>query len=120
MEDEMASDLLRFDKVTGKLFLKGANGEQQFFFSSRRRHTIFKCDWSSDVCSSDLRADLSAFAGYSAIPINLLNRIIGLCRLFRYPDLLVNLHNRTLTWQRATTQNRPSRNCAGVHLNRFS
>src|SRR5260370_11762755 len=28
-----------------------------FFFSSRRRHTRFKCDWSSDVCSSDL-ADL--------------------------------------------------------------
>src|SRR5207237_4694830 len=25
-----------------------------FFFSSRRRHTRFKCDWSSDVCSSDL------------------------------------------------------------------
>src|SRR2546430_11392702 len=23
-------------------------------FSSRRRHTIFDCDWSSDVCSSDL------------------------------------------------------------------
>src|SRR2546430_3240197 len=28
-----------------------------FFFSSRRRHTIFDCDWSSDVCSSDLFAD---------------------------------------------------------------
>src|SRR5882762_1766364 len=27
-----------------------------FFFSSRRRHTRFKCDWSSDVCSSDLLA----------------------------------------------------------------
>src|SRR5947207_6275812 len=26
-----------------------------FFFSSRRRHTISLCDWSSDVCSSDLR-----------------------------------------------------------------
>src|SRR5256886_12838410 len=26
-----------------------------FFFSSRRRHTIFDFDWSSDVCSSDLR-----------------------------------------------------------------
>src|SRR2546430_1307698 len=26
------------------------------FFSSRRRHTRFDCDWSSDVCSSDLRA----------------------------------------------------------------
>src|SRR4030066_224043 len=25
-----------------------------FFFSSRRRHTRFKCDWGSDVCSSDL------------------------------------------------------------------
>src|SRR2546430_17594072 len=27
-----------------------------FFFSSRRRHTRFDCDWSSDVCSSDLNA----------------------------------------------------------------
>src|SRR5699024_11616807 len=26
-----------------------------FFFSSRRRHTISKRDWSSDVCSSDLK-----------------------------------------------------------------
>src|SRR5215211_8741650 len=30
-----------------------------FFFSSRRRHTRSLCDWSSDVCSSDL-ADLYA------------------------------------------------------------
>src|SRR3989475_5475478 len=29
-------------------------GMFSFFFSSRRRHTIFDCDWSSDVCSSDL------------------------------------------------------------------
>src|SRR6266853_3947616 len=27
-----------------------------FLFSSRRRHTRFDCDWSSDVCSSDLIA----------------------------------------------------------------
>src|SRR5690242_20880707 len=27
-----------------------------FFFSSRRRHTRLTCDWSSDVCSSDLAA----------------------------------------------------------------
>src|SRR2546430_4000274 len=32
-------------RVTATLF---------FFFSSRRRHTRFDCDWSSDVCSSDL------------------------------------------------------------------
>src|SRR5256886_1054350 len=29
----------------------------RFFFSSRRRHTGFDCDWSSDVCSSDLRIE---------------------------------------------------------------
>src|SRR5256886_7254376 len=29
-------------------------GCRRFFFSSRRRHTRFDCDWSSDVCSSDL------------------------------------------------------------------
>src|SRR2546430_2019655 len=28
-------------------------GKSFFFFSSRRRHTRFDCDWSSDVCSSD-------------------------------------------------------------------
>src|SRR3989338_2108514 len=28
--------------------------EKVFFFSSRRRHTRWNCDWSSDVCSSDL------------------------------------------------------------------
>src|SRR5260370_923442 len=34
-----------------------------FFFSSRRRHTRFKCDWSSDVCSSDLRSSGHGFIG---------------------------------------------------------
>src|SRR5256886_16012115 len=29
-----------------------------FFFSSRRRHTRFDCDWSSDVCSSDLKIQI--------------------------------------------------------------
>src|SRR2546430_14082238 len=32
----------------------GVEGGVFFFFSSRRRHTRFDCDWSSDVCSSDL------------------------------------------------------------------
>src|SRR5699024_11991871 len=30
----------------------------KFFFSSRRRHTRSKRDWSSDVCSSDLEATM--------------------------------------------------------------
>src|SRR2546430_11820415 len=33
-----------------------------FFFSSRRRHTRFDCDWSSDVCSSDLPSLIVGFA----------------------------------------------------------
>src|SRR5437588_2588896 len=32
-----------------------------FFFSSRRRHTRSLCDWSSDVCSSDLRGRRRVF-----------------------------------------------------------
>src|SRR5207302_7912011 len=31
-----------------------------FFFSSRRRHTRFSRDWSSDVCSSDLLSSSSS------------------------------------------------------------
>src|SRR5690606_40299087 len=36
-----------------------------FFFSSRRRHTRFSRDWSSDVCSSDLASagDPAAWGG---------------------------------------------------------
>src|SRR3712207_7752502 len=37
-----------------------------FFFSSRRRHTRYWRDWSSDVCSSDLKVSLrSATRGCS-------------------------------------------------------
>src|SRR2546427_506148 len=36
-----------------------------FFFSSRRRHTRFDCDWSSDVCSSDL--ETHALVGLEAL-----------------------------------------------------
>src|SRR5438034_8995270 len=40
-----------------------------FFFSSRRRHTSSLCDWSSDVCSSDLLFDFGDERGadYSSI-----------------------------------------------------
>src|SRR2546430_10201747 len=40
-------------------------GGVMVFFSSRRRHTRFDCDWSSDVCSSDLLTvdDLEMIAG---------------------------------------------------------
>src|SRR5699024_4592244 len=37
-----------------------------FFFSSRRRHTRSKRDWSSDVCSSDLNDVLASNFGVSS------------------------------------------------------
>src|SRR3712207_988853 len=41
-----------------------------FFFSSRRRHTIYWRDWSSDVCSSDLRGLVAVVtAGTSDSPV---------------------------------------------------
>src|SRR5258705_2964723 len=40
-----------------------------FFFSSRRRHTRCLSDWSSDVCSSDLIYNQSAWE-YSIIKLN--------------------------------------------------
>src|SRR6266853_3436378 len=47
-----------------------------FFFSSRRRHTIFDCDWSSDVCSSDLTPGLKPVAVTRAAYIPEIRRAI--------------------------------------------
>src|SRR5256885_13556983 len=42
-----------------------------FFFSSRRRHTRLQGDWSSDVCSSDLKAGPATLivAAPGAVPV---------------------------------------------------
>src|SRR5256886_4928440 len=47
-----------------------------FFFSSRRRHTRFDCDWSSDVCSSDLYY-LREVAGVGGKPKIVSQRYLG-------------------------------------------
>src|SRR2546429_9982544 len=44
-----------------------------FFFSSRRRHTRCSRDWSSDVCSSDLRDR----PGYSAADVHFVTGMIA-------------------------------------------
>src|SRR5437588_11036346 len=46
-----------------------------FFFSSRRRHTRSLCDWSSDVCSSDLEQFQLAYEGVSGVPSLLNNNV---------------------------------------------
>src|SRR6266480_5391007 len=40
-----------------------------FFFSSRRRHTRLTCDWSSDVCSSDLNSLTATSDGLTGNPV---------------------------------------------------
>src|SRR5438445_5658619 len=42
-----------------------AGSASHFFFSSRRRHTSYWRDWSSDVCSSDLRRQRGGRDGHA-------------------------------------------------------
>src|SRR5436309_984322 len=57
-----------------------------FFFSSRRRHTRFSRDWSSDVCSSDLprrvpsdaRSPQAMIHGYAAFAMNDGRKVSGI------------------------------------------
>src|SRR5699024_11968932 len=48
-----------------------------FFFSSRRRHTRSKRDWSSDVCSSDLASVFSDSKSSCSAPANPFKREIA-------------------------------------------
>src|SRR5699024_11320460 len=61
-----------------------------FFFSSRRRHTRSKRDWSSNVCSSDLPVSSVVFLSSTAIgtstvvvivdnlfPVNVIDCVVG-------------------------------------------
>src|SRR5690606_17896392 len=57
-----------------------------FFFSSRRRHTRFSRDWSSDVCSSDLSTILGKKIGVSVGSINHLYLLAVLESLGATPD----------------------------------
>src|SRR5205085_6439799 len=63
-----------------------------FFFSSRRRHTRFDCDWSSDVCSSDLMN-----AALNGIPRDVVMRrfeeIIAFAELQEFVDQPVHFYS---------------------------
>src|SRR3972149_3480896 len=69
------------------------------FFSSRIRHTRFGCDWSSDVCSSDLRGRVGpghrlGRGGNSRAPQGGARRGEGRCRAGRVPLSLRNSHGQ--------------------------
>src|SRR5690606_41192277 len=53
-----------------------------FFFSSRRRHTSFSRDWSSDVCSSDLPLPFRFLPWlFSAAALTALYMLVPNCRV---------------------------------------
>src|SRR3712207_7258935 len=58
------------------MLIRSVTSSIYFFFSSRRRHTRYWRDWSSDVCSSDLR---------SAVSITPPTRQVGVLPSVRYP-----------------------------------
>src|SRR5688572_31307312 len=69
-----------------------------FFFSSRRRHTRFDCDWSSDVCSSDLLTVPAAQAQTLDSQIVMYDRLLQLdpanreARILRECGPIANAH----------------------------
>src|SRR5260370_33861958 len=69
-----------------------------FFFSSRRRHTRFKCDWSSDVCSSDLK-ELSGYFAKPEVRAKLNDEISAVPEPERRAFLLANLVAEQLTFR---------------------
>src|SRR3989475_6589564 len=78
-ETEQQRACLAVGSVAGIFFFSSRRRHTRFdcdwssdvcFFASRRRHTRFDCDWSSDVCSSDLEwpFEIGLWVGKAATP----------------------------------------------------
>src|SRR5436309_14593206 len=57
-----------------------------FFFSSRRRHTRFSRDWSSDVCSSDLTATVG-------VVVENVNDLFSIPLLLQYNPAVISVED---------------------------
>src|SRR3712207_5565081 len=75
-----------------------------YFVSSRRRHTIYWRDWSSDVCSSDLVAGLIA-AVFAAVVGSILMRTRGHSFVILTIAFLFVMQLVTLNWSGLTNGN---------------
>src|SRR5207253_4239895 len=92
-----------------------------FFFSSRRRHTRWPRDWSSDVCSSDLLP-----LSYFALLRQALERVLGVDNLVvshlgevtqpdivpEIADLLLRLEGKT--WSLRSEERRVGKECRAI------
>src|SRR5690606_39460363 len=69
------------------------------FFSSRRRHTRFSRDWSSDVCSSDLKEEFRL-----ALKERLRNHNLNILLDYRLAPSVAQYSNTFFSFQRALTK----------------
>src|SRR5690606_41005446 len=65
----------------------GRLGPLLIFFSSRRRHTRFSRDWSSDVCSSDLLNTISGLDTLKSISVDSVTQVVAMFDLDKDPDV---------------------------------
>src|SRR5436309_12689483 len=88
----------RFRRADPTAALPPVKPAECFFFSSRRRHTRFSRDWSSDVCSSDLFVPVTAASKLDRL-IEQLNGQRGLTLVFRSEERRVGKECRSwLPW----------------------
>src|SRR3989338_1154460 len=87
-------------------------------FSSRRRHTRWNCDWSSDVCSSDLHDLKRARAEHFTLPVDSKNPLVMFANIGRLTRLIkdqgvdiVHARSRAPAWSSYFAAKR-----AGVHF----
>src|SRR5256886_7894777 len=101
------------DRLAGRLNVSEYAGHgiefSFFFFSSRRRHTRFDCDWSSDVCSSDLENDnLFLKPDYTIENAELWKRVAV--------KVMTNAHDLSLLSSvQYQTEKLESEDCSGTH-----
>src|SRR5699024_12071884 len=67
-----------------------------FFFSSRRRHTRSKRDWSSDVCSSDLFINASLLVPWYIVNKICCERIVLLKKFKSLPKIILYMIQETI------------------------
>src|SRR5260221_9782498 len=64
-----------------------------FFFSSRRRHTRSLCDWSSDVCSSDLFVNVTYRCNMMCDPCFMDANQVGYVHELTWEDIMQIMDN---------------------------
>src|SRR5437588_8019320 len=87
-----------------------------FFFSSRRRHTRSLCDWSSDVCSSDLLGQILLLIAMILLPLTLFDQAKGIVsRRLAHPAIGPNwgpaVHNTLLLAGFRSEERRVGKEC---------